>query len=81
MLNQVYIVIIRIGDRNTIEASMPLTISSISFKDLVIRVDLVLRYKEHEMKDQYCKMPLSITHRIITHIYRTSDLLMNSTLH
>ena len=60
---------------------MPLTISSISFKDLVIRVDLVLRYKEHEMEGQYRNMPLYITHRIVNHIYRTSDLLMNSTLH
>ena len=57
MLNQVYLVNhgSRIGDRITIEAFMPLTISSINFKDLVIRVDLVLRYKEHEMKDQYRK--------------------------
>ena len=68
MLNQVYIVIIRIGDRNTIEASMPLTISSINFKDLVIRVDLVLRYKEHEMKDQYRKCHYTL-HIVLSTIY------------
>ena len=46
-------------------------------------MDLVLRYKEHEMKDQYrkCHYTLYITHRVVNHIYRTGDYLMNSTLH